>query len=211
MIRSFSATALFLGILMPQGVLAAESAYTDIDLDHCKTISQTAPDEPGDFVSMKCKGYKDYPLYFKEGDVRQTVYFGHLDQDIIDHAFDTFGPFNHIGTKAEWRLDSAGIAYAAILRFHIENSNPDTGMSDKAHAGQVLVISRVGQIDDARGCVVGYVDALANPDPNTLARKVADDKAAAFVCGKDKPIFYGVRGAKAGEPSNNFPDAEAAQ
>jgi hypothetical protein len=211
MIRSFSAMTLLLGILLPTAAFAAESAYTDINLDHCKTISQTAPDEPGDFVSMKCEGYKDYPLYFKEGDVRQTVYFGHLDQDIIDNAFDTFGPFNHIGTKAEWRLDSAGKPYAAILRFHIENSNPETGMSDKAHAGQVLVISRVGQIDDRRGCVVGYVDALANSDPNTLARKVADDKAVAFACGKDKPIFYGVKGEKAGEPTNNLPEAETAQ
>ena len=98
MIRSFSAITLLFSILLSPAAFAAESAYTDINLDHCKTISQTAPDEPGDFVSMKCKGYKDYPLYFKEGDVRQTVYFGHLDQDIIDNAFDTFGPFNHIGT-----------------------------------------------------------------------------------------------------------------
>jgi hypothetical protein len=211
MIRSFSTIALLFGILLPPAVFAAESAYTDINLDHCKTISETAPDEPGDFVSMKCKGYKDYPVYFKEGDVRQTVYFSHLHQEIIDNAFDTFGPFNHIGTKADWRLDGAGKPYAAILRFHIENSNLETGMSDKAHAGQVLVISRVGQIDDSRGCVVGYVDALTNPDPNALARQVADDKAAAFVCGKDKPIFYGEKGEKAWVPTNNFPEAETAQ
>ena len=183
---------------------AAESAYTEVDLNHCETISKPADVEAGDFVSLKCKGYGTYPLYFKEGDVRQTVFFGPIAADILDGGFETFGPFNHIGRKVEWRLDAAGKPYAAILRFHIENPDPATGMPDKAHAGQVLVISRVAQPNDPRGCVVGYVDALANPEPNILARKVADEQASSFACGKDKAIFHGVRGDKAGDPTSSF-------
>ena len=189
--------------------LAAESAYTDVDLDHCQTLDKPAAGEPGDFISMRCKGYKTYPLYFKEADLRQSVFYGFLDQQIIDNASESFAPFNHIGKKVEWRLDETGKPYAAILRFHIENSNPDTGIPDKQSAGQVLVISRVGQPDDRRGCVVGYVDALANPDPNQRARQVADEMAAGFVCGKDEPVFHGMKGEKSGETSRYFPDGAA--
>jgi hypothetical protein len=184
---------------------AAKSTYTVIDLDHCQTLSKPAVDEPGDFISLKCKGYKNYPLYFKEGDLRQSAYFGYLDQEIIEGAAETFGPFNHIGKKVEWRLGDNRRPFATILRYHIENSNPETGSPDKALAGQVLVISRVGRPDDQRGCVIGYVDALANSEPNELARKVADESADRFVCGRQKPVFHGMRGEKAGEPVYNFP------
>jgi hypothetical protein len=188
---------------------AAESVYTDVDLDHCQTLDKPAPGEPGDYISMKCKGYRDYPLYFKEGDLRQSVFYGFLDKQIIDEASESFGPFNHIGKKVEWRLDGRGKPYAAILRFHIENSNPESGMPDKQSAGQVLVVSRVGQPDDPRGCVAGYVDALANPDPNERARQVADDLAPGFACGKDEPAFHGIKGDKSGETSRYFPAIDA--
>lgn len=187
--------------------LAAESAYTDVDLDHCKTLSQPSEDEPGDYVSLQCKGYGDYPLYYAEGDLRQTVHFGYLDQEIIDEAFETFGPFNYIGKKVEWRLDGNGVPYAAILRYFIQNANPDTGMGDKQHEGQVLVISRVGRPNDKRGCVIGYVDALKNPEPNVLARKVADDMAEGFICGKDRPAFHGEKTEPGNDPAYNFPNA----
>jgi hypothetical protein len=187
---------------------AAESVYTDVDTDHCKTLSEADPDEGGDFISLRCKGYKSYPLYFREGDLRQSVYFGHLSQEIIDSANETFGPFNHIGKKVEWRLDAKGRPFAAILRFHIENGNPDTGMPDKAHEGQVLVVSRVGQPEDETGCVVAYVDALANPKPNEMAREIADREAAQFVCGRDRARYHGIKGEKAGEPAYVFPGAD---
>jgi hypothetical protein len=201
-----SAAILFFLSAAPQA-FAGESVYTDVDLDHCKTLSEPGPDDPGDYVSLQCKGYKDFPLYFKEGDLRQSVHFGHLDQEIIDYASESFGAFNHIGKKVEWRLDANGEPYAAILRQFIENSNPDTGMPEKALQGQVLVISRVGRPDDKRGCVVGYIDALKNAEPNELARKVADEVAPGFACGKDRPAFHGERSASANDPSYNFPGA----
>ena len=40
-------------------------------------------------------------------------------------------------------------------------------------------------------CQIGYVDARANPDANELARKIADEHAKGFQCGKDKPIVLG--------------------
>jgi hypothetical protein len=208
MIRNIRLFACLAGMILPSVTLAAESAYTDVDTDHCQSLSQPGADDgPSDYVSLKCKGYKDYPLYYAEGDLRQTVHFGYLDQEIIDRAFETFGPFNYIGKKVEWRLDDHGLPYATILRYFIQNADPETGMTDEKHQGQVLVISRVGRPDDKRGCVVGYVDALKNPEPNGLARKIADEMAASFVCGKDRPVFHGARTEPGNDPAYNFPGA----
>jgi hypothetical protein len=199
--------ACLLGFALPLAALAAQSVYTDVDTDHCTTVAQLGEDDgPGDLISLKCKGYREYPLYYAESDMRQSVHFGYLDQEIIDQGFETFGPFNHINRKVEWRLDDGGKPFATILRYFVENYNPDTGNVDDKHLGQVLVISRVGQPSDKRGCVVGYVDALKNSEPNEMARKVADEMAASFVCGKDRPAFHGVRTDPGNDPAYNFPE-----
>jgi hypothetical protein len=54
--------------------------------------------------------------------------------------------------------------------------------------GRVLVVTRLGP---GGVCHVGYVDALANSDPNALARRIADEKAREFNCEKDKRIVLG--------------------
>jgi hypothetical protein len=46
-------------------------------------------------------------------------------------------------------------------------------------------------------CHVAYVDVAANPDPNELARKAADETARDFTCGKDEVRFVGARGRAA--------------
>jgi hypothetical protein len=43
-------------------------------------------------------------------------------------------------------------------------------------------------------CHVAYVDAQANPNPNELARKAADDLARNFRCGKDEVKVIGESG-----------------
>ena len=73
-------------------------------------------------------------------------------------------------------------------------------IGDADNQGQVLAISRVGQPEDKEGCPVGYVDALANKNPNELAREVADTIAADFICGKDTAEYHGTRGPRAGDP-----------
>jgi hypothetical protein len=171
---------------------AAESVYTDLMLDKCKTLVAPRPDEPGgDFISTSCPGLGKYRVLFKEGDVRQSIHYGYLKASIIDEAFESFGPFNHMNPKIEWRVDDGGKPYAAIQRFFI---------GDAGNQGQVLAISRVGQPGDEEGCPVGYVDALANKDPNVMAREIADTVAVSFQCGKDSPVYHGTRGTKSGDP-----------
>lgn len=172
--------------------VAAESVYTDLLLDKCKTLVEPQPDEPGgDFVSLSCSGLGAYQVLFKEGDVRQSIHYGYLKKSIIDEAFESFGPFNHMNPKIEWRVDAGGKPYAAIQRFF-------TG--DAESQGQALAVSRVGQPGDEEGCPVGYVDALANTEPNVLAREIADTIAVSFRCGKDSPAYHGTRGPKSGDP-----------
>jgi hypothetical protein len=171
---------------------AGASVYTDLKLEDCKALVEPDPDEPGgDFMSSMCPGLGDYNVLFKEGDLRQSVHYGFLKKSIVDHAFESFGQFNHMNPKIEWRVGADGKPVAAIQRFF-------TG--DAPDQGQMLVISRVGQPGEEEGCPVGYVDALANPDANALAREVADTLAAHFDCGKQTPDYHGVKGDKAGDP-----------
>lgn len=171
---------------------AAESVYTDLLLEKCKALIEPDPDEPGgDFMSSSCPGLGNYQVLFKEGDLRQSLHYGYLKKSIVDHAFESFGQFNNMNPKIEWRVGDDGRPYAAIQRFFL---------GDAENQGQVLAISRVGQRDDPEGCPVGYVDALANANPNELARDVADTIAASFRCGKDTAEYHGTRGARAGDP-----------
>ena len=71
MTRTLIALALAaLAFAAPLAVNAAESVYTDLPLDNCKTLVAPDPDEPGgDFVSMTCAGLGKYQVLFKEGEI----------------------------------------------------------------------------------------------------------------------------------------------
>ena len=192
--------------------MAASSVYTSASIDKgCKTIG-TPSQEDIDMgsMSLKCGGYKDYPFYFRSYDSRSSAYFGHLSQDILDGAGETFEVFNYFSDseKIEWRLDDKGVPRATILRYRTQNLNPVSYEPDAEHEGQVLVISRVGQPDDMTGCVTAYVDALENNNADEMARKLADEQAPNFRCGKEKPVYHGKRGDKASEPVYNYPEAK---
>lgn len=180
--------------------LSNDSAYTDLDLDACETLAE---DPLG--VSLKCAGYGELPVYFKEGDLRQSVIFGKVDAELIGGAFESFAAFNHVNTRVEWRLDDARQPVAAILRWFIDNPGPD-GSSSRTSRGEVLVISKVATSGDSGSCFVAMVDAKANPKANELARQVADDEAADFACGMTEPRWVGTRGDLASERTFSWPE-----
>lgn len=201
--RPTTAIAIFAMLTLTGPVTAADSTYTDLDLDKCKTI---ASDDMG--AIMKCKGLKGYDIHFLEGDLRQSMLYGPVRKELIEGAFESFEPFNHVNTKVEWRLDASGKPFAAILRWFIENIG-DTGSPTKEVEGQVLVISRVAQPDDGLSCVVGYVDALSNANANELARQIADNEARDFACGYQESMWKGKRGGKTSEPTHVWPEGLA--
>jgi hypothetical protein len=210
-LRAAILTLAVLGLAAP--AQAASSVYTSAATDKgCENLP-TPSQEDADMgnVSLKCKGYGGYAFYFNEYDVRQSTYFGHLSKEILDGAGETFEVFNHIGDRIEWRLDDHGVPRSTILRYTMENMNPETYEPDKNLYGQILVVSRVGQPDDMTGCVTAYVDALENKDANQLARKLADEQAPSFACGRQKPVFHGKVGKRISEPVYNYPDLSAAK
>lgn len=85
------------------------------------------------------------------------------------------------------------------------NINPGTGAADKAHRGNILVISTVAQPEQygsqKQSCPIGYVDARANKNANQLAQDIADQFAQQFKCGIDQAKFYGNIGKYSGAPS----------
>lgn len=186
--------------LLSGPTLAQESVYTDLDLDACETLAE---DVMG--VSSKCEGYEDYPVYFKEGDIRQSVIFGQVDRELIDGGFESFAAFNHVNTKIEWRLDDGGRPFAAILRWFIDNPGPD-GSSTRQGRGEILVVSKVATQGDGGSCFVAMVDAKANPKANELARQAADTEAADFACGMNEPRWIGKRGDLVSERTFSWPE-----
>lgn len=197
----FILASLALITAVPQAARADESVYTTLDTDHCKQLS--GDDEPGGAIMLMCKGYADYPVYYTEVELRQAILYGKVSPAYVKGTFETFGAYNYTGRMIEWRLNDQGTPAAAIQRWFLSNSGVMEPGPPPADTGQVLVISKVAA-SEGKGCVVGYVDALSNPEPNLLARQVADANAAGFVCAKDKAEFHGVRGALATDPSHSF-------
>jgi len=168
------AAALVLAGTAP-ALAAFESAYTDVNLDECSII------ETSDFGSVwACAGYKGTPVRIAEGDLRFFVSYGFGAED-EPAAGQTPPPFNTLGPKIEWRLSNASGAWkpvATIVRYFVSKG-------DGASEGQILVVT---QLVEGATCHIAYVDALANPDPNTLAREAADGMAGAHDCAADPEI-----------------------
>jgi hypothetical protein len=164
---------------------AAEPVYQRVAEAGCRTIST---DELG--ATQLCRGPDGTPFIIADYDLRISVAFGGVDEG-SEPRFESFGNFNNIGETIEWRME-AGRAVAAILRWHLDAAEGGPG-------GQVLVVSKVGE-GASPGCVVAYVDALANLDANMLARDAAERIVANVECGTHVPFYYGTRGATAGEP-----------
>lgn len=179
--------ACLLSAALSTTAFAAESAYTKTEFEkHCKVIEET---ETGGVMAV-CPGYIGYQIHFAEGDLRQSAFYGYVGQWHAAGAFESFGSFNHAAPTVEWRIEN-GRPFATIRRWFVAMGEDAKGkpLPDI----QVLVVSRVAQKDDGEGCVVGYVEATANPNANELARKVADDEARDFACRYAEAMWRGKR------------------
>ena len=159
--------------------LAADSAYTSLDLDRC-VLDPPDPRDPLQSGVWHCEGYAGIPVLVTEGDLRFMISYGPRAADELA-ATETWPAFNSIGETLEWRLDASGRPFATILRYFTQESN--------GSQGQILVITRIGAPGGV--CHVAYVNALANPDANNLARQAADQLAPSFRCGVDQALPFG--------------------
>jgi hypothetical protein len=129
------------------------------------------------------------------GDQRMFVNYGNGKKDRA--ASQTLPGFNDVyeGT-IEWRIekkqDGKARPFATILRWNLVTArDSENATGPTRSSGRILVVTRLGP---GGVCHVGYVDARANPDANVLARKIADDHARTFKCGKDTRIVLGKPG-----------------
>lgn len=164
-----------LSVAQAQGNI--DSVYTDINLDECMVLNA---DDFG--ASFACPGYKGFPLYIAEGDLRFFVSYGFGAPDEMA-AEQTLPSFNVIGEKLEWRVSNKSgdfKPFATILRYFTQTgdgSQPD---------GQVLVVTK---IEAGNTCHVAYVDARLTPNANEIARQFADQLVEEFNCETDE-IHY---------------------
>jgi hypothetical protein len=182
-------------------IAAPTSVYTKLDFDNnCMALSTY--DEGGVY---SCNGWKGFAVTVSVGDLRESVFFGHLGPMFTgadgSQAFATFGPFNRAGDTIEWRLDATGVPFATILRWRVERFDGDLSKPKD----EVLVVSRVGRPGETMACPAGLVHAGATKDANAVARDVADRIASTFACGRDEPEWHGTKPADAPEMTVYWP------
>lgn len=174
---------------------AVTSVVTKLDRDQCRHIAGKEPEDDGEW---RCIGLVGIAVQIAAGDQRSYVSFGRNAKNELA-AEQTLASFNHEGDSIEWRGERGPNGklkpFAAIMRWRTTVSSGDVPMK-----GEVLVVTRLAP---GRVCHVGYVDAKANADAETLARGLADARARRFRCGVDKAEIVGTRGPGFSGPYGN--------
>jgi hypothetical protein len=167
------------------------SAYREINLKtQCAYGPEGGGAEPG---AWRCAGYRGIPVEIGARDERTHLSFGPKPWDEKAGRQTLSRPNKFDGGVIEWRLDGERRAFAAITLWKAQRP------SDKpfeSYSGAVLVVTRLGP---GGVCHVGYVDARLNARADALAREIADRRARAFQCDKDRAVVAGKR-----EPGFDF-------
>jgi hypothetical protein len=181
--------AAFAALLSGASASAQEiiSVYTKFDAD--KTCKHTKGTEVEDYGSWRCPGYGGLIVRLSAGDQRMTVSFGSSAKKAAGEvaARETFPGFNSVYEGVvEWRIEQRSdgklVPFATILRWNTR-TEADAKRDDGRSTSRTLVVTR---LNPGGVCHVGYVDART-AGANDAARKLADDKARSFKCGKDDP------------------------
>ncbi|SFU62904.1 hypothetical protein [Bradyrhizobium arachidis] len=165
------------------------SSYTSTAPKDCRQVGK--PSELDGSTTRVCPGKGGLIVLIDGDDLREIVSFGRSRKVAAEEpaAQTWFAPFNSSETTVEWRTAGAK-PFAIIQRWHIADNN-DPDKKGRPNTKALLVVTR---LPPGPVCHVAYVDAVANPDANKLARKAADDFARSFTCGKDEVKIIGNRG-----------------
>ena len=148
------------------------SVYTTYDITKCKRITPPAEEFSGGFL---CKGFKDNKVYWAEGDLRAGVGFG-KSPDGHCSVQQSFGGFNSVDSKVEWRLDG-GKPFATIQRWRVSY--------DPENADKIKTWLVVNRLEQNESCIAALVEG-ALPAANEKARAAADGLARSFNCEQDE-------------------------
>ena len=176
------------GLISPASAQTFGSSYTSTAPKDCRVTS--AGTEVDDSTIRTCPGKAGLVVLISEDDLRETVSVGRNRAAAAREpaAGVWFGPFNSTEHTVEWRTMN-GKPFAIIQRWHIAD-NADEDKNGRPVAKPMLTVTRL----PPGVCHVAYVDAQANPNPNELARKAADELARDFKCGKDEVKVIGETG-----------------
>lgn len=165
------------------------SVYSDLDITKCKTISVYTEDVGG--LEVKCKGIKGYDVIYTEGDLRGTASFGPEAKKQCAST-QTFGAFNSVGKKVEWRMVK-GKPIATILRWFTDNGDTNGKQN-------WLVVTKLNGKDSCRTAIID----TKMPNANAVAQQKADSSAS-FNCEKDMLEVLGNAKVKADEAITTTP------
>jgi hypothetical protein len=181
-----------LAAISPANAQTFSSSYTSAAPKDCRIIGK--PSEIDGSTTQVCPGKAGLVVLVSEGDLRETVSVGRNQTAAAKEpaAQAWFGPFSSTTNTVEWRA-ADGKPFAIIQRWHIAD-NSDLDKEGRPIAKPMLAVTR---LPPGAVCHVAYVDAQANPNPNELARKAADDLARNFQCGKDEVQVIGETGRAA--------------
>ena len=165
------------------------STYTSTAPKDCRQIGK--PSELDGSTMRICSGKDGLLVLIAEDDLREIVSVGRNRKEAAEEpaAKVWFARFNSSETTIEWRAMGAK-PFAIIQRWHIADST-DPDRQGRPNTKAMLVVTR---LPPGPVCHVAYVDAIANPTANELARQAADDFARGFGCGKDEVKIIGTRG-----------------
>ena len=177
------------GLICQANAQTFSSSYTSTAPKDCRVVSaQTGVD---DSTIRTCPGKAGLVVVISEDDLREAVSVGRNRAAAAKEpaAQSWFGPFNSTTNTVEWRAVD-GKPFAIIQRWHIAD-NSDQDKDSRPIAKPMLAVTR---LPPGKVCHVAYIDAQANPNPNELARKAADELARNFKCGKDEVQVIGETG-----------------
>ena len=182
-----------LSLISPANAQTFSSSYTSTAPKDCRMIGK--PSELDGSTPRFCPGKSGLVVLISEDDLRETVSVGRSRAAAAKEpaAQVWFGPFNSTTNTVEWRAVD-GKPFAMIQRWHIAD-NSDEDKNRRPIAKPMLAVTRLppGEV-----CHVAYIDAQANPNPNELARKAADELTRDFKCGQDKVQVIGETGRAVG-------------
>ena len=185
-----SAIAALLGAGLDQAnAQTIGSFYTSTAPKNCRMIGK--PSEFDGSTTRVCPGRSGLVVLIAEDDLREVVSVGgnRLMAAKEPAAQVWFEPFKSSGHTVEWR-SADGKPFAIIQRWHIaDGTDPDK--DGRPNTKAMLAVTR---LPPGPVCHVAYVDVVANPTANELARKAADELARGFNCGKDEVKVIGQSG-----------------
>ena len=182
-----------LGLISPACAQTFGSSYTSTAPKDCRVTSASTGVD--DSTIRTCPGKAGLVVVISEDDLRETVSVGRNRVAAAKEpaAQVWFGPFNSTEHTVEWRAVN-GKPFAIIQRWRIAD-NADEDKNGRPIAKPMLAVTR---LPPGPVCHVAYIDAQANPNPNELARKAADELARDFKCGKDEVKVIGEAGKAVG-------------